>query len=72
MTPNDSPDHELVINRLLDAPRELVYACWTEPEHLARWGGCPEGLTVDVEFQDIRVDGMFRVRMRSPHGSMRR
>src|SRR5690606_17714994 len=46
----------------------LVYACWTEPEHLARWGGGPEGLTVDVEYQDIRVDGMFRVRMHSPHG----
>lgn len=68
MTTNASPDQELVITRLLDAPRELVYACWTEPEHLARWGGCPEGLNVDVEFQDIRVDGMFRVRMRSPHG----
>jgi uncharacterized protein YndB with AHSA1/START domain len=61
-------DFELVINRLLAAPRELVYACWTEPEHLVRWGGGPEGLTIDVEYQDIREGGMFRLRMHSPHG----
>jgi uncharacterized protein YndB with AHSA1/START domain len=61
-------EFELVINRLLDAPRELVYACWTDPEHMARWGFGPEGLTVDVEHQDIREGGMFRVRMHSPHG----
>jgi uncharacterized protein YndB with AHSA1/START domain len=61
-------NHELVINRLLDAPRELVYACWTDPEHLARWGGAPEGMTVIVEYQDIRVHGLFRICMRSPDG----
>ncbi len=68
MTTASSGKHELIIQRRLNAPRELVYACWTEPEHLARWGGAPEGLTVDVEHQDIRESGMFRVRMRSPHG----
>lgn len=62
------PVTELVISRAFDAPRELVYACFTEPEHLARWGFGPEGLQVDVEYQDIREDGMFRVRMHSPHG----
>jgi uncharacterized protein YndB with AHSA1/START domain len=72
VTQTTTKDFELVINRLLDAPRELVYACWTEPEHLARWGGGPEGLTVDVEYQDIREGGMFRVRMHSPHGIERR
>jgi uncharacterized protein YndB with AHSA1/START domain len=61
-------DFELVINRVLNAPRELVYACWTEPEHLARWEGAPEGLTVFVEHQDIREGGMFRIRMYSPQG----
>lgn len=64
----ETHDFELVINRLLDAPPELVYACFTDPDHLARWGGAPEGMTVSVEYQDIRVDGMFRVTMRSPDG----
>jgi len=68
MTASNSSGHELIINRLLDAPRELVYACFTEPAHLARWGFGPEGLTVDVEHQDIREGGMFRVRMHSPQG----
>lgn len=64
----DMSTHELVLTRTFDAPRELVYACFTEPEHLARWGFGPEGLTVDVEHQDIHEGGMFRVRMHSPHG----
>lgn len=68
MTPTQANDFELVINRLLDAPPELVYACFTDPDHLARWGFGPEGLQVDVEYQDIREGGMFRVRMHSPHG----
>jgi uncharacterized protein YndB with AHSA1/START domain len=64
----NSQNFELVISRLLDAPRDLVYACFTDPAHMARWGGGPEGLTVDVEHQDIREGGMFRVRMHSPQG----
>jgi uncharacterized protein YndB with AHSA1/START domain len=68
VTQTTAKDFDLTINRVFDAPRELVYACWTESEHLARWGGGPEGLTVDVEHQDIREGGMFRVRMHSPHG----
>lgn len=59
---------DLVITRLFDAPRELVYACWTDPEHLARWGGAPEGLTVTVEQQDIRVGGAYKICMTSPDG----
>jgi uncharacterized protein YndB with AHSA1/START domain len=64
----DSTSHDLVINRFFDAPRELVYACWTDAEHLARWGGAPEGLTVTVEEQDIRVGGAYRICMTSPDG----
>ncbi len=58
-------EFNLVIRRLLDAPRELVYACFTDPGHMARWGFGPEGLAVDVEHQDIREGGSFRVRMHS-------
>jgi uncharacterized protein YndB with AHSA1/START domain len=35
-------ERELVITRIFDAPRDLVFKCWTEPEHIARWVG-PKG-----------------------------
>jgi uncharacterized protein YndB with AHSA1/START domain len=57
----------LVITRVLDAPRALVYAAWTEPERLLRWWG-PHGFTVDAAEVDVRVGGAWRVRMRSPEG----
>jgi uncharacterized protein YndB with AHSA1/START domain len=57
----------LVITRVLDAPQALVYAAWTEPEHLLRWWG-PHGFTVDAAEVDRRVGGAWRVRMRSPEG----
>lgn len=66
--PHDHYAFDLVMHRVLDAPPDLVYDCWTTPEHLARWGGAPEGLTVEVEYQDIREGGTFRIRMRSPYG----
>lgn len=35
--------NEFVITRVFDAPRELVFRAWTEPEHFARWWGSHEG-----------------------------
>jgi uncharacterized protein YndB with AHSA1/START domain len=37
---------ELVIERMFDAPRELVFACWTDPERLKHWQGAPRGFAV--------------------------
>lgn len=64
-----SGSNELVIRRLFDAPPELVFACWADATHLARWGGAPEGFTVTIERQDIRVGGGFKIGMRSPDGN---
>jgi uncharacterized protein YndB with AHSA1/START domain len=61
-------DRELVITRVFDAPRELVFACWTEPEHLRHWQGAPRGFTVTSSESDIRPGGFFRICMRSPEG----
>jgi uncharacterized protein YndB with AHSA1/START domain len=61
-------DLDLVITRTLDAPREMVFAAWTENEHLERWQGAPEGFTVTVEESDIREGGHFKICMRSPDG----
>ena len=61
-------DRELVISRVIDAPRRLVFKAWTQPEHIARWWG-PQGFTTIHCDMDIRVGGTYRFGMRSPHGS---
>jgi len=66
--PIESTEHELVITRLFDAPRELVFECWTEPEHLQHWQGAPRAFTVTSQESDIRPGGFFRICMRPPEG----
>jgi uncharacterized protein YndB with AHSA1/START domain len=58
---------ELVITRTFDAPRELVFKMWTDPEHLKHWWG-PKGFTIDVTKFDLRPDGVFHYCMRSSDG----
>ena len=41
---SDAAAQEIVITRIFDAPRELVWKAWTDPDHLMRWWG-PEGFT---------------------------
>lgn len=60
-------DQELVITRIFDAPRELVWKAWTEPERVKRWWG-PNGFTAPVCTIDLRVGGTFLYCMRSPDG----
>jgi uncharacterized protein YndB with AHSA1/START domain len=64
----ENADRELVITSILDAPRSLVFKAWTEPAHLERWQGAPQGFTVTTHESDIRPGGAFRVCMRSPEG----
>jgi uncharacterized protein YndB with AHSA1/START domain len=61
-------DRELVITRVFDAPRGLVFKAWTEPGRLARWWG-PRGFTTPVCEMDVRPGGAFRFGMRSPQGT---
>ena len=61
-------ERELVITRVFDAPRSLVFKAWTEPEHLARWWG-PRGFTTPFCEMDVRPRGAFRFGMRSPQGT---
>src|SRR5271156_2249876 len=60
-------DRELVITRVFDAPRELVFKAWTETEHLKRWWG-PKGFTNPVCELDPRPGGAIRIHMRAPDG----
>jgi uncharacterized protein YndB with AHSA1/START domain len=54
----------LTIHRVFDAPRELVFAAWTEPEHAAQWYG-PVGLTTPLSTisMDVRPGGTWRATM---------
>jgi uncharacterized protein YndB with AHSA1/START domain len=63
----ESSDRELLITRIFDAPRSLVFKAWSDPEHLARWWG-PSGFTLPVCKMDFRPGGAYRYCMRSPSG----
>lgn len=58
---------EIVITRIFDAPRELVWKAWTEPEHVMRWWG-PKDYTSPACKIDLRVGGKYLFCMRSPEG----
>lgn len=60
-------ERELVITRVVDAPRDLVFKAWTEPERLMRWYG-PKGFTMPYCKIDLRPGGTFHCGMRSPEG----
>jgi uncharacterized protein YndB with AHSA1/START domain len=57
-------DRELLITRVFDAPRNLVFEAWTRPEHLAKWWG-PVDYPADSISADVRVGGRFRHSLRS-------
>jgi uncharacterized protein YndB with AHSA1/START domain len=57
----------VVISRVFNAPRNLVWKAWTEAEHLAKWWG-PKGFTVSVASFDFRPGGMFHYSMNGPGG----
>jgi uncharacterized protein YndB with AHSA1/START domain len=62
-----APKNELVITRIFDAPRELVWKAWTDPEHVKRWWG-PKDFTAPVCKIDLREGGKYLYCMRSPEG----
>ena len=62
-----SPNHELVIVRETDVPREKLYAGWTQPDLLVQWF-TPKPWTTTSCQMDLRVGGTCRTTMRSPEG----
>ncbi|WP_250124685.1 SRPBCC family protein [Chroococcidiopsis sp. CCMEE 29] len=61
-------DREIVITRVFNAPRELVFKAWTEPKHIEQWWG-PQGFTTRVTELDLRPSGQWRYVMISPDGT---
>ena len=68
--PTEAPnaDLELVITRIFDAPRELVFKAWSEPDRAMRWWG-PQGFTTAHCEMDVWPGAAYRVCMRSPEGT---
>lgn len=61
------PKLDLVLERLVEVPVELVWAAWTTPEHLKHWFTPKPWTTTEAEV-DLRPGGTFRTVMRSPEG----
>jgi uncharacterized protein YndB with AHSA1/START domain len=64
----DAVDRQIVIMRLLDAPREQVFEVWTTPEHVANWWG-PDGFTITTGSMEVRPGGEWRFTMHGPDGA---
>jgi len=62
-----SDNLDLVLERTLDAPRDLVWKAWTTPEHLKRWFA-PKPYEISELELDLRPGGIFRLRMVGPDG----
>jgi uncharacterized protein YndB with AHSA1/START domain len=64
----NTADREILITRVFDAPRELVWEAWTNPKHVVHWWG-PDGFTTKIEKMDVRVGGVWKHVMHGPDGT---
>ena len=60
-------DREIVLARVIDAPRSIVYAAWTDPEQIQQWFG-PEGMAIETKEIDLRPGGVWRFDMVASNG----
>jgi uncharacterized protein YndB with AHSA1/START domain len=61
-------DREIVISRVIDAPREVVFEAFTEVRHLSQWWG-PDGFTTTTSAFEFRAGGVWEFVMRGPDGT---
>ena len=61
-------DREIVITRVINAPRELVFKAFTDPKHIGEWWG-PDGFTNTIHEMDVRPGGVWRYIMHGPDGT---
>lgn len=67
LTVTTPTDREIVLTRVFDAPRRLVFEAFSKPELLKKWFG-PRGFSLVVCEVDLRVGGGFRFVLRGPDG----
>jgi len=60
-------NREIVVTRLFDAPRDLVFQMWTDPKHIVQWWG-PKGFTSTIYEMDVKPGGVWRFVMHGPDG----
>jgi uncharacterized protein YndB with AHSA1/START domain len=68
MTTAEAKVAEFTISRVFDAPRDLVWKAFTEPERLRHWWG-PKGFTVIAAKMDLRAGGIYLYGLKAPNGS---
>jgi uncharacterized protein YndB with AHSA1/START domain len=64
----NTPDNEIVLSRVFDAPRELVWDALTDPKKVIHWWG-PRGFTTTIEEMDLRPGGVWKHVMHGPDGT---
>lgn len=69
MTRTVNETDRMVVTRIFDAPRELVWKAWTDPKYVTQWWG-PKGFTATVGKMDFRVGGKFLWCMKAPDGEV--
>ena len=65
---NDTADRELRISRVVNAPRELVWEVWTNPDHIKNWWG-PTGFTNTIDKMEVKPGGVWEFVMHGPDGT---
>jgi uncharacterized protein YndB with AHSA1/START domain len=64
----NTADRELRISRLLNAPIDLVWVVWTDPDHIKNWWG-PDGFTNTINKMDMKQGGEWELVMHGPDGT---
>ncbi|BDA80304.1 activator of HSP90 ATPase [Leptospira kobayashii] len=67
MHSNNTEDRTVSTTRLFDAPRELVFQMWTDPNHVGNWWG-PKGFTNTIESMEVKPGGVWKFVMHGPDG----
>jgi uncharacterized protein YndB with AHSA1/START domain len=64
----DTRTKDFTMSRVFDAPRDLLWQCFTDPERMKHWWG-PKGFTVIASKMDLRVGGTYHYGMTAPNGA---
>ena len=67
MQPNEKNNREIVTARVFDAPQQMMFKAWTDPEHLAQWWG-PSGFTNIFHVFELKPGGLWDFTMQGPNG----
>ena len=65
---NNTADRELIVSRVFDAPVELLWEVWTNPDHVKNWWG-PNGFTNTISTMQVKPGGEFNLLMHAPDGT---